>query len=171
MHAQNAIKWYQIESEQLGRSLTVQAAKLIASPMAREDEEAIAQYVSIMGQGMFVKGAVLFDDLGVRYVSPIDEQNETLSVLEITRQNDIEALVFVEDIVFEGKIIGYIKLLLDKQAITEHHRNFNNNQLCQTILIILLSIIAAGLATRLFYKVRLQYKTTDTDADLPWIEN
>ena len=166
MHAQNASTWYQVESEQLGRSLTVQAAKLIAPPLARQDEEAIAQYVAVMGQGMFVKGAVLFDELGVRYLSPIDKYNEPFSVVEMTKKDDSQTLVFVEDIVFEDNIIGYIKLLLDKQAVIEHHRNFNKNQLLQTILIILLSMVAAGLATRLFYKIRLRYDDSHAGVDI-----
>ena len=68
-------------------------------------------------------------------------------MVEILKQRDSQALIFVEDIVFEGNIIGYIKLLLDKQAVTEHHRNFNQNQLFQSLLIIVLSFCAAALAT------------------------
>ena len=162
MHSQNAAKWYQVESEQLGRSLILQAAKLIAAPLAKDDEEMLMQYVAVINQGMFVKGAVLFDELGVRYAQ--DEDN--LSVVDMVKENSVEPLVFVEDIVFEGNIIGYIKLLLDKQAITEHHRNFNKNQLSQSILMIILSIVAAALATRMFYKTRQRYRKAATQDSL-----
>jgi membrane protein len=153
MHSQNAAKWYQVESEQLGRSLTLQAAKLVAAPLSKNDQEEVEHYVSVVNQGMFVKGAVLFNELGVRYAS----QNERLSVVDMLKQNPVDPLVFVEDIVFEGDIIGYIKLVLDKQEITEHHRDFNKNQLMQSVLIIVLSIIVAALCTRLFYKMRTEY--------------
>ncbi|MFT6269710.1 MAG: putative membrane protein affecting hemolysin expression [Alphaproteobacteria bacterium] len=162
MHSQNAEKWYQVESEQLGRSLTVQAAKLIAAPLAQNDQEVLGHYVSVVNQGMFVKGAVLFNDLGVRYA----QQDDRLSVVDMLKQSDIEPLVFVEDIIFEGNIIGYIKLVLDKQAITEHHRDFNKNQLSQSILMIVLSIVAAALATRLFYKLRNSYRLVDNEDGL-----
>lgn len=167
MHSQNAAKWYQVESEQLGRSLTLQAARLISSPLALKDQQTINQYVAIISQGKFVKGAVLFDELGVRHTSPDNEQNEHFSVVEILKQRDSQALIFVEDIVFEGNIIGYIKLLLDKEAVTEHHRNFNQNQLFQSLLIIVLSFCAAALATRLFYKMRRSYRLVETEDDLP----
>lgn len=162
MHTQNAAKWYQVESEQLGRSLTLQAAKMVAAPLAKEDQELLAHYVTVVNQGMFVKGAVLFDDLGVRYA----QQEERLSIVEMMKQSDIEPLVFVEDIIFERNTIGYIKLVLDKQAITAHHRAFNQNQISQSILMIVLSVIAAALATRLFYKVRNSYQLTDGEDTL-----
>ncbi|GAB54462.1 membrane protein [Glaciecola punicea ACAM 611] len=162
MHSQNAAKWYQVESEQLGRSLTLQAAKLIAAPLAKDDEEMLMQYVAVINQGMFVKGAVLFDELGVRYA----QEEDNFSVVDMVKENAVKPLVFVEDIVFEGNLIGYIKLLLDKQAITEHHRIFNKNQLSQSILMIVLSIVAAALATRLFYKTRQSYRKAATEDNL-----
>ncbi len=162
MHTQNAEKWYQVESEQLGRSLTLQAAKLVAAPLAQEDQQVVEHYVNVVNQGMFVKGAVLFNESGERYA----QQEERLSVVEIMKQTDIEPLVFVEDIVFEGETIGYIKLVIDKHAITLHHRQFNQNQLSQSILMIVLSIIAAALATRLFYKVRESYQIVESQDGL-----
>jgi len=154
MHERNANQWYSVESEQVGRSLTQQAAKLVAAPLASEDEDLLAQYIELVNQGVFVQDAVLFNQFGVRYA----QQETALSVLNIMRQQEIEPLVFVEDIVINGELIGYIKLVLDKQAVTHHHRSFNRNQMSQTILIVILSIICASLATRLFYKMREGYR-------------
>lgn len=163
MHSQNAATWYQVESEQLGRSLTLQAAKLVAAPLAQQDDVVLAHYVKVVNQGMFVKGAVLFDELGVPYA----KQEDRLSVVTLLKDSDIEPLVFVEDIVLDGEVIGYIKLILDKQSITKHHRNFNKNQLSQSLLMILLSMIVAVLATRLFYKTRTNYRLVETEEDFP----
>jgi uncharacterized membrane protein affecting hemolysin expression len=162
MHSQSAAKWYQVESEQLGRSLTLQAANLVAGPLAKEDDEVLKQYVHVVNQGMFVEGAILYDALGVRYAN----QEARLSVVGMLKKNDVEPLVFVEDIVFDGSVIGYIKLVLDKNAVTEHHRNFNKNQLLQSVLIIVLSIIVASLATRMFYKFRKSYRLVDSEDDI-----
>jgi membrane protein len=162
MHNKNAANWYQLESEQLGRSLTFQAAKLVAAPLAKDDQELLGHYVEVINQGMFVKGAVMFDAVGVRYA----QQEERLSVIDMLRLQDVEPLVFVEDIVFEDEIIGYIKLVLDKKAITQHHRTFNQNQLSQSILVIILSFIVAVLGTRLFYKVRRSYRLADDEETL-----
>jgi membrane protein len=159
MHSQNAAKWYAVESEQLGRSLTLQAAQLIAAPLAKKDQEMLLQYVSVINKGMFVKGAVLFDDIGVRFA----QEDERFSVVDMLKNSDIEPLVFVEDVVFEENIIGYIKLVLDKKEITEHHREFNKNQFSQSVLIIVLSVIASALATRVFYKVRKSYRLVDSE--------
>lgn len=162
MHTQNAASWYRVESEQLGRSLTVQAARLVAVPLAQKDQAMLDHYVDVVNQGIFVKGAVLYDELGVRFA----KQDDRLSVVDILKNSDLEPLVFVEDIVYEGNVIGYLKLVLDKQAITEHHRAFNKNQLLQSLLIIVLSIIAATLSTRLIYKLRKSYRLVDSEDDL-----
>lgn len=154
MHIKNAAQWYQVESEQLGRSLTAQAAKLVAAPLAQQDQDLLAHYVTVVNQGMFVKGAVLFNENGERFAN----QEERLSVVDMLKQDNIEPLVFVEDIIFDGNTIGYIKLVLDKQAITKHHRAFNQNQISQTLLTIMLCMIAAVLVTRMVYKLRNNYK-------------
>lgn len=159
MHTQSAAKWYQVESEQLGRSLSVQAAKLVAMPLVKEDQSQLSHYVTLINQGMFVKEAALFDELGVRYA----QREEPLSIVQLMTQSDVEPLVFVEDIVYEGDTRGYIKLVLDKQAITAHHQEFNQNQLSQSILMVVLSIVAACLATRLFYTIRNSYKFSEGD--------
>ncbi len=162
MHNKNASQWYDIEAEQLGRSLTSQAARLVASPLSQQDEELLKHYVNVVNQGMFVKGAVLFDVSGARF----DDSEEKLSMVNLVRQTDVEPLVFVEDIIVDEQIIGYIKLILDKQAITQHHRNFNQNQFSQSILMIVLTIVAAALATRIFYKVRDKYRLHEDDDTL-----
>lgn len=154
MHNRNAASWYAVESEQLGRSLTVQAAQLVAGPLAQNDETLLAHYVEVINQGSFVQAAVLFDADGLRFA----QQEDRKSILTLTIENEVEPLVFVEDVIFEDEIIGYIKLVFNRQEITQHHRKFNQNQISQSILIIVLSIIAATLATRLFYKIRDNYR-------------
>lgn len=153
MHTYNAQSWYQQEGEQLGRNLTQQAARLVAAPLASGDEELLDHYVSVVNQGGFVKAAVLFHDTGVPYAG----QNNPQGILQLLQNNDEKVIVFVEDIEFEGNIIGYVKLVLDHQAIVDHHQSFNQSQLKQTILMIVLSIIVASLATRMFYKARENY--------------
>ncbi len=159
MHTHNAQQWYEVESEQLGRSLTIQAAKLVAAPLAREDQELLGHYVDVINKGMFVTDAVLFNENGIRYA----QQEERPTVIDMMTKQGPQPLVFVEDIVFNSETIGYIKLVLDQQEITQHHRNFNENQLTQTLLVVLLSVIIAVLATRFFYKIRNTYKFDEAD--------
>jgi membrane protein len=158
MHSSNASQWYEIESEQLGRSLTIQAARLLSQPLSMQDEEVVAEYIRLINDGMFVEGAVVFNDRGVR----LSDINSSLTVVDMVAQGSYSPLVFVEDIVYEGNTLGYIKLVLNREEITRHHKHFNRNQLTQSIMIILLAMIVAALATRLFYKVKRNY---DIDPD------
>lgn len=153
MHSQNAQQWYEIESEQLGRSLTIQAAKLLSQPMAGEDNQVISTYIAMLNQGMFIEGAVVFDDAGVKLVDTQDD----FSIVTMINEGQYEPLVFVEDIIHEDKTLGYVKLILNREEITQHHRSFNRNQLSQSVLVIILAMIISMLATRLFYKFKRSY--------------
>lgn len=153
MHSRNAQQWYAIESEQLGRSLTIQAARLLSQPMSEEDEQIISPYIDILNEGMFIEGAAVFDDVGVR----ISDTQETFSIITMVKESDYEPLVFVEDIIFEGQTLGYVKLILNREEITRHHRSFNRNQFSQNVLVIILAVIISVLSTRLFYKIKRSY--------------
>jgi membrane protein len=158
MHSENARQWYEIESEQLGRSLTIQAARLLSQPLSQEDNELTQQYIALLNDGMFIEGAVVFDNLGVR----ISSINNAPSVVDMISQGNYAPLVFVEDIQHDGQTLGYIKLILNRDEIIRHHEQFNRSQFTQTLLVIVLAMLIAALATRLFYKVNRNY---DIDPD------
>lgn len=153
MHSQNAQQWYEIESEQLGRSLTIQAAKLLSQPIATGDEQVVSTYMDMLNQGMFIEGAVVFDDAGVR----LSDAQDNFSIVTMIKESSYEPLVFVEDIVNDGQTLGYVKLILNREEITQHHQSFNRNQLSQSVLVIILAMIVSMLATRLFYKFKRNY--------------
>jgi membrane protein len=157
MHSKNANNWYSLESELLGRSLASQAARMLAGPMKNDDKESIENYVSTIETDSFVKGTSLYDQSG----QTIKSFDENYSIIEAFRTLNQPPLIFVEDIVYDGKTIGYVKLLLDREAIIKHHKAFNRSQLLQTGLIILLTAICAMILTRLFYKVRANYQFND----------
>lgn len=157
MHNKNANEWYSLESEQLGRSLAAQASRMLAGPLHKEDQESIENYVSTIETDSFVKGTSLYDQTG----KTIKSFDENYSIIEEFRVLDQPPLIFIEDIIFDGKTIGYIKLLLDRDAIIKHHKAFNRTQLIQTGLIMLLTAICAMIITRLFYKIRANYQFSD----------
>jgi membrane protein len=154
MHSKNANDWYSLESEQLGRSLASQAARMLAGPLQKDDQDSIENYVSTIETDSFVKGTSLYDQSG----KTIKSFDENYSIIEEFRVKNQPPLIFVEDIIYEGKTIGYVKLLLDREAIIKHHKAFNQTQLMQTGLIILLTAICAMILTRLFYKIRANYQ-------------
>jgi membrane protein len=157
MHNKNANEWYSLESEQLGRSLAAQASRMLAGPLQKDDQESIENYVSTIETDSLVKGTSLYDQSG----KTIKSFDENYSIIEQFRVLDQPPLIFVEDIIYDGKTIGYVKLLLDREAIIKHHKAFNRSQLVQTGVIMLLTAICAIILTRLFYKVRANYQFSD----------
>ena len=157
MHSKNASEWYSLESEQLGRSLASQASRMLAAPLQKDDQESIENYVSTIQTDSFVQGTALYDESG-RTIKSFDEN---YSIIKEFRVKNQPPLIFIEDIIYEGKTIGYVKLLLDRDAIIKHHKAFNKTQLLQTGLIMLLTAICAMLITRLFYKIRANYRFSD----------
>lgn len=162
MHNKNANEWYNLESEQLGRSLAAQAARMLSAPLQKDDRESIENYVITIEQDSFVKGTSLYDGTG----QTIKSFDDNYSIIEEFRVLNKPPLIFVEDITYEGKTIGYVKLLLDRDAIIQHHKAFNRTQLIQTGLIMLLTAICAMLLTRLFYKIRASYQFNDNPNSL-----
>lgn len=158
MYTKNAYEWYSLESEQLGRSLAAQAARMLASPMQSGDEQSIESYVDTIETDSFVKGTSLYDQHG----KTIKSFDDDYSIIEQFRVLNEPPLIFVEDIVHDGKTIGYVKLVLDRDSIIQHHRAFTKSQLIQTALIMFLTAVCAIILTRLFYKVRANYRYSDT---------
>ena len=158
MYTKNAYEWYSLESEQLGRSLAAQAARMLSSPMQSGDEQSIESYVDTIETDSFVKGTSLYDQHG----KTIKSFDDDYSILEQFRVLNEPPLIFVEDIVHDGKTIGYVKLVLDRDSIIQHHRAFTKSQLIQTALIMFLTAVCAIILTRLFYKVRANYRYSDT---------
>lgn len=157
MHSKNANEWYSLESEQLGRSLAAQASRMLAGPLQKDDQESIENYVSTIETDSLVKGTSLYDQSG----KTIKSFDEDYSIVEQFRVLNQPPLIFIEDIIYDGKTIGYVKLLLDRDAIIQHHKAFNRSQLMQTGLIMLLTAICAIILTRLFYKIRASYQFSD----------
>lgn len=163
MQSLSAKQWYAFESEQLGRSLTQQAAKLVASRMQASEQAALTTYTSMMTDDDFVQEAIIFAADGQR----LDQSDTSMSIVDMVSQKEYRPLIFVEDITNEnGEILGYIKLILDREQVTQHHRTYVNEQLTQTFITIALTFIIAALSTRLFYKFRFRHVISD-DQELP----
>jgi membrane protein len=130
---------------------------MLSSPLQKGDIESIENYVSTIETDSFVKGASLYDEVG----KTIKSFDENYSIIEEFRRLDQPPLIFIEDILYEDKTIGYVKLLLDREAIIQHHKAFNQSQLMQTGLIMLLTALCAAILTRIYYKVKASYQFSD----------
>lgn len=163
MHSKNAQQWYSYEAEQLGRSLASQAARMLATPLINEDQETLFRYVSDIEVDEFIRGTALYDEKG----KTIKSFDDNYSVVQQFRIEDDKPLIFIQDIMNEGQIVGYLKLILDREAIIKHHKEFNQVQLVQTLLVIALTFFCAVLMTRLFYKIRSHYRYAEEPNSLP----
>ncbi|MEM0911724.1 MAG: AhpA/YtjB family protein [Pseudomonadota bacterium] len=158
MQIQSATQWYEFESEQLGRSLTRQAAKLVSPSMQSSDQVVLETYIDKITDDDFIQATIIFTAEGIR----INQQDESPSVVNMVSQTEYRPLIFVEDIIDDnGEILGYIKLILDREHVTHHHRIFVDNQLTQTVITMILTFIIAALITRLFYKFRYRHMISD----------
>jgi len=158
MQSQSVNQWYEFESEQLGRSLARQASKLIAPSMVSPEEKALDEYIAMITNDDFVQTAMIFSADGQR----LHQTKAAPSIVSMVSQTAYRPLVFVEDITSSnGEILGYLKLILDREQVTSHHRAYVNNQLIQTIITVVLTFIIAALTTRIVYKFRYRHLVND----------
>lgn len=158
MHSNNAQNWYQIESEQLGRNLTQQAAKMLVPVLENDQDDLLQRYLTDINEGVLVKSAVLFDAQGVR----LSSDDDFISVVDLHISPETGSLVFVESIQDSGQnILGYIKIVLDRDKVVSHHQQYNRGQFSQTLIIVILSMLIACLLTRMFYKFRFRHMVSE----------
>ena len=83
----------------------------------------------------------------------IDEQKNKLSVLA-SHQQQQSPLVFVDEVIHEGEILGYFRLMLSKQKVMEFHGEYQQQFFQQLQVLMLLAAAAGLLLTRAWYKFR-----------------
>ena len=149
----SAQNWHDKQANQLGRSLSVHGAKVIASPLQQRDMEAIDKKLQYLTDDPHVESASIYDNKGKLVLSSA-KQPWLLNVLH----NDRGApLVFVQEVILEQKTIGYLRLLLKEQEVMRFHEDYQR-QIFEQILVLTLIAGAAGLLiARAFYKFRYRH--------------
>lgn len=153
LSTEQAQNWYAKQASQLGRSLSMQGALSLAPVMADNNSERIGAYLQHLTQDQHVDSAAVFGQRGQLITSTQDN----LSLLTNFQVRQDLPLVFVQEVIYEEQIKGYLRILLNEDKIMQYHGAYQQQLFEQTIVLMLLSAVAGLLATRAFYKFRYRH--------------
>lgn len=143
----------QAQANQLGRSLIAHGAGLAALTMSSQQTDAISerQILNQLVLDPHVRTASLHDASG----RTLHQAGEPIAVTELfASQKDADSLVYVQEILHQGNLQGYIKLILDRSLVLKHQSGLTQYYIQQTQVLMLLAFAIGVLLTRGFYKLR-----------------
>ncbi len=153
LSADQAQNWHDKQANQLARSLSLQGANMLKVPLGNNDVSAIKQRLIDLGEDPHVSGAAVFGRQG----QIIENLNGNVSVLADFRLQQEKPLVFIREIVVDGQIIGYLRLLLDEEQVMVYHSDYQR-QIYEQLLVLMMLAGAVGLLIcRAFYKFRYRH--------------
>lgn len=152
-----AENWYDKQAGQLGRSIAAYSAQVIALELQPKESidlnaQEIKNQLELIASDPHVLGVSLFDTKG----KIIDTTEGNISVLANFLIEEDAPLVFVEEITVDGKILGYLRLLLDEERIMLYHDDYQRHLYEQLSVMMLLAGLAGILIARVYYKVRFR---------------
>jgi len=152
-----ADNWYDKQAGQLGRSIAAYSAQVIALELQPKESidlnaQEIKNQLELIASDPHVLGVSLFDTKG----KIIDTTEGNISVLANFLIEEDAPLVFVEEITVDGKILGYLRLLLDEERIMLYHDDYQRHLYEQLSVMMLLAGLAGILIARVYYKVRFR---------------
>lgn len=150
-----ADNWHSKQAGQLGKSIIAYSAKVIALQLQpRDDRDLNAQEIKnqleLIATDPHVLGVSLFDTKG----KIIDTTEGNISVLANFLIAEEAPLVFIEEIKLDGKILGYLRLLLDENRIMLYHDDYQQHLYEQISVMMILAGLAGLLVARTYYKIR-----------------
>lgn len=149
-HAQN---WHDKQANQLGRSLIRQAANVLAEPIQVQNYPQIQRVLDITLADTHVIEAVVFDNMG----KPLAELAKPAPILAVhTEQSHHQPLVFIQEILHQQQVIGYLRLQLQQGQVMRYHDEYQIQLFEQSQVLMLLSFILGAIVTRAFYKWRIR---------------
>lgn len=148
-----ARNWHAKQANQLGRSLSQQAALSLAPALTEQNKESVSQYLAYLVQDPHVSSAAVFGPKG----QALDITQANLSLLTNFRLRQKLPLVFVQEIVFDDKIRGYLRISLDEGQVMRYHDEYQRQLFEQMFVLMLLSGVAGLLVMRAFYKFRYRH--------------
>ncbi|GAA6184378.1 MULTISPECIES: AhpA/YtjB family protein [Alteromonadaceae] len=145
--------WHNNQSTQLGRSLAKFTADLIAPHLQQKQNEQILSYINLLSKDKHVAGVSVYNRNG----EVVESNEQNASVLASFLLEDEFPLVFVEEVVLDDNVLGYVRLLLDKQQVMLFHREYQNQIYKQLLVLMLLAGLVGLLITRAYYKLRFRH--------------
>ena len=150
LSTEQARNWHDKQANQLGRSLSLIATKMLTSSLINNDNETTTQQLGYLVDDPHVSGVALYNHKG----QLLDERKSGTSVLASFRLENKAPLVFVQNISAEGQIYGYLRLMIDEEKVMQYHSEYQKQLTQQVQVLMLLAAAGAILLTRIFYKLR-----------------
>ncbi|MDO6691829.1 AhpA/YtjB family protein [Aliiglaciecola sp. 3_MG-2023] len=153
LNTEQSQNWHNNQSSQLGRSLAKFTADIIAPHLNEKQNEQILRYINLLSRDNHVAGVSVYNRLG----EVVESNEQNASVLASFLIEDEFPLVFVEEVVSEGKLLGYVRLLLDKEQVMLYHHEYQNQIYKQLLMLMLVAGLVGLLITRAYYKIRFRH--------------
>ncbi|WP_052154980.1 AhpA/YtjB family protein [Aliiglaciecola lipolytica] len=153
LNTEQSQNWHNNQASQLGRSLAKYTADIIAPHLQEQQNTQILNYLDLLTKDSHVAGVSVYNRRG----EVIESNEQNSSVLANFLIEDDFPLVFVEEIVLDDKILGYIRLMLDEKQVMLFHAEYQNQIYKQLLVLMLLAGLVGLLITRAYYKVRFRH--------------
>lgn len=148
--SEQSLNWHAKQANQLGISLSSLSGNILVSSLLNNDSEKLSQQLNHIAADPHVAGVSLYDNKG----RMLADNNSATSVVAAYKLNTISPLVFVQNIVHEQQVIGYLSLILKEKEVMAYHSDYQKQLNQQVQMLMILAAIAGILLTRAFYKVR-----------------
>lgn len=137
----------QQQSDQLGNTLLAQNKQLLLHYLQSDQIEAVKHQIDSLAQLDIVQSSALYRTDGtVLYQSALDMPALTLI------QQTPSPIIYLEPLMDDESLIGFVKLVLDREAVTKHHIGFlhtiRNVLMIIFILTLLITAILVGFIKR-----------------------
>lgn len=151
VYEQYQSQWLSIQTDQPGKSVSQQYAKIIAPALSNDDITEMESLIAIAMSDPAVMSVSIFDSKG-KYIAPLPRGE---SVVTITRENPTPPVTYLEVIQnSEGQALGYLNVNIDANYILDDPLTLRQQQVFIAMLIIALALIVGVYITRGFYKFR-----------------
>ena len=148
--SEQSLNWHSKQADQLGVSLSSLSGNILISSLLKNDLDELSQQLNFIAADPHVAGVTLFDKKG----RVLSDNNATLSVVDAYKANIISPLVFVQNILHDQQVIGYLSIILKEKKVMAYHSEYQKQLNQQVQMLMILAAIAGILITRAFYKVR-----------------
>ncbi|MGS2721892.1 AhpA/YtjB family protein [Paraglaciecola aestuariivivens] len=155
--SQHSANWHNKQLNQLGDSLTSLAARIMTDSLLADNSTQLTAQLKHLTADRHVKSATLFDEKG----SVLANNQQFVSVVAEFKLSQETPLVFVRSLIHEQQVIGYLSVILNKQAVMAHHAEYQQQFYQQLQMLMLLAAIAGLIATRAFYKFKYRKGNKD----------
>lgn len=146
-------QWHDKQSTQLGRSLAAYAANVLAPSVQQNDTDSIASQLTILANDPHVLGVSIYDQKG----TVLDSNEQNVSVLATFLLGEQPPLVFIEEIKYQQKVLGYLRLMLDEEQVMTFHSDYQLQLYKQIIVLMLLAGLLGILIARSYYKIKFRH--------------